>query len=397
MKIFFLSDPKLLLFGFLLTFFSCYGQTFFISIFNIEIRSFYNLSDGEFGLIYGLATITSSFVLIWFAKLIDKIDLRIYSFLICFGLAIACLGMFYLIDIVLFLFLIIFFLRFFGQGAMGHASDTTMARYFDINRGKALAVGNLGFMFGLIVFPLIAVSLIKNFNWQFVWLFSSLSIIILCIPILIYSLWNQNIRHKEFEKKITEEPNEKNLQTRDIIKDKKFFIYLPISIATPFISTGLQFHQIFIMNQKMWTLDLLAHGYIFLGIFSVIGLIFGGPIIDKFNTKKVVLFSLMPLFFALIVLVFLNNNLSIFIYMSLLGLNLGISSPLIGALWAELWGLKYIGSIKAILHASAVFASALAPFVFGLLIDIGLGITSICILSLVIVLISTYLPTKYYF
>ena len=83
--------------------------------------------------------------------------------------------------------------------------------------------------------------------------------------------------------------------------------------------------------------------------------------------------------------------------MSLLGLNLGISSPLIGALWAELWGLKYIGSIKAILHASAVFASALAPFVFGLLIDIGLGITSICILSLVIVLISTYLPTKYYF
>ena len=280
---------------------------------------------------------------------------------------------------------------------MGHASDTTMARYFDINRGKALAVGNLGFMFGLIVFPLIAVSLIKNFNWQFVWLFSSLSIIILCIPILIYSLWNQNIRHKEFEKKITEEPNEKNLQTRDIIKDKKFFIYLPISIATPFISTGLQFHQIFIMNQKMWTLDLLAHGYIFLGIFSVIGLIFGGPIIDKFNTKKVVLFSLMPLFFALIVLVFLNNNLSIFIYMSLLGLNLGISSPFIGALWAELWGLKYIGSIKAILHASAVFASALAPFVFGLLIDIGLGITSICILSLVIVLISTYLPTKYYF
>ena len=73
MKNFFLSDPKLLLFGFLLTFFSCYGQTFFISIFNIEIRSFYNLSDGEFGLIYGLATITSSFVLIWFAKLIDKL------------------------------------------------------------------------------------------------------------------------------------------------------------------------------------------------------------------------------------------------------------------------------------------------------------------------------------
>ena len=151
MKNFFLFDPKLLLYGFTITFFSSYGQTFFISIFNKEIRSFYNLSDGEFGLIYALATITSSFILIWFAKLIDKIDLRIYSIIICLGLTLACLGMFYLMDYIFFLFLIILSLRFFGQGAMGHAGDTTMSRYFDVNRGKALSVGNLGVMFGFMI------------------------------------------------------------------------------------------------------------------------------------------------------------------------------------------------------------------------------------------------------
>ena len=137
MKFFFLFDPKLLLYGFTITFFSSYGQTFFISIFNKEIRSFYNLSDGEFGLIYALATITSSFILIWFAKLIDKIDLRIYSIIICLGLTLACLGMFYLMDYIFFLFLIILSLRFFGQGAMGHAGDTTMSRYFDVNRVRS--------------------------------------------------------------------------------------------------------------------------------------------------------------------------------------------------------------------------------------------------------------------
>ena len=90
MKNFFSFDPRLLLYGFTIIFFASYGQTFFISIFNTEIRNFYHLSNGEFGLVYALCTITSSFILVWFAKLIDRIDLRIYSLVISCGLALAC-------------------------------------------------------------------------------------------------------------------------------------------------------------------------------------------------------------------------------------------------------------------------------------------------------------------
>ena len=64
MKNFFSYDPKLLLYGFLIVFFASYGQTFFISLFNAEIRIFYNLSDGEFGLVYAISTLLSSFLLI---------------------------------------------------------------------------------------------------------------------------------------------------------------------------------------------------------------------------------------------------------------------------------------------------------------------------------------------
>ena len=76
-------------------------------------------------------------------------------------------------------------------------------------------------------------------------------------------------------------------------------------------------------------------------------------------------------------------------------MNLGITFPFIGALWAELWGLENLGGIKAILHACSVFASALAPLIFGLLIDFGFGILSISIVSLSLILISTYFPLKY--
>ena len=107
MKKFFSYDPKLLIYGFLIVFFASYGQTFFISLFNTDIRSYYNLSDGEFGFVYAISTLLSSFLLISFAKLIDHIDLRIYSLIITAGIFIACLGMSYLFNHIIFLFLVI--------------------------------------------------------------------------------------------------------------------------------------------------------------------------------------------------------------------------------------------------------------------------------------------------
>ena len=79
---------------------------------------------------------------------------------------------------------------------MSHAGDTTMSRYFDIDRGKALSVVSLGMMLGMMTFPLIVVNLMKNFDWQIIWLLSFISILIICVPIIFYSLWNQDIRHK---------------------------------------------------------------------------------------------------------------------------------------------------------------------------------------------------------
>ena len=159
MRDFFSFDPKLLFYGFTIIFFASYGQTFFISIFNKEIRTFYNLTDGQFGLIYALATLSSSFFLISFVKLIDYIDLRLYSFIVSVGLAISCVAMYSNYQNIFFLFLIIFGLRFFGQGAMSHAGETTMARYFGSNRGKAISFGNFGGQIGVMLLPLIVVML----------------------------------------------------------------------------------------------------------------------------------------------------------------------------------------------------------------------------------------------
>ena len=391
MKNFFYFDPKLLIYGFLIVFFASYGQTFFISLFNTEIRSFYNLTDGEFGFVYAISTLLSSFFLISFAKLIDRIDLRIYSLLVTLGLFIACLGMAFLINNIFFLFIIIFMLRFFGQGAMTHAGETTMARYFGKNRGKALSVATLGGMTGVMFLPYISLNLIKDLNVSQLWLYASFSII-LFIPFLFITLSGQQVRHINFQKTLKDNPLNKKLRTRDIIKDRKFYIYLPLSIASPFISTGLMFHQIYVFNQKGWSLEMLGNGYILLGFFSVIGLLFGGPIVDRLDTKKTAITVLSPLLLAVIILLFFDSVFFLIIYMCLYGLNMGISTPFIGSLWAEIYGVESLGTVKALLHAGAVFASALSPLVFGYFIDWGLGIFTIGIVSIVIIIVSTLLP-----
>ena len=140
MKKFFLNDPNLLVYGFVMVFFASFGQTFYIALFNDDIRNLYKITDGEFGLVYAIATLVSSFLFINFAKLIDKIDLRLYSIGIILGLAFACIGFYFIFDNIFHLFLILFLLRFFGQGAMTHAGSTSMARYFLIDRGKAISV-----------------------------------------------------------------------------------------------------------------------------------------------------------------------------------------------------------------------------------------------------------------
>ena len=391
MKKFLYYDPKLLLYGFSILFFASYGQTFFISLFNTEIRIFYDLSDGEFGLVYSIATLSSSFILISFAKLIDHLDLRVYSFIITLGFLLACLGMVLLINNILYLFLIIFMLRFFGQGAMDHAGGTTMARYFGNDKGKALSVATLGGMLGVMFLPYFALNFFKDIELSQLWLYATYSIFVF-IPFIFFTLSNHKNRHAKFKTEIKDNPLNKKLRTRDIIKDKKFYIYLPLSISASFICTGLMFHQIFIINQKGWSLQMLGNSYIFLGIFSIIGLLLGGPLVDKFDTKKTAITTLIPLLLLLIVLVTFESEFFLIIYMSLFGLTMGIGRPFIGSLWAEIYGVESLGTVKALLHAGSVFASALSPLVFGYLIDWGFGIITIVTISILIIIVSTLLP-----
>ena len=77
-----------------------------------------------------------------------------------------------------------------------------------------------------------------------------------------------------------------------------------------------------------------------------------------------------------------------YIFLGLVGISNGLSAVLGSSTWAEIYGVKFIGSIKALTTAFMVFATAFGTAVFGLLIDNGFSIENIAFISGVYILIS---------
>ena len=160
---------KIIIFGFIFTFFSSFGQSFFIGLFNSDIRIDLNISHGQFGTIYALATLLSSFTLIWIGKKIDNIKLIYFSFFVILLLFFSSI-FFSFVNSIYLLFFGIFFLRLSGQGLMSHTATTAVSRFFDKSRGKALSVTWLGLSAAEFIMPITIVFFLSIYSWRSIWL-----------------------------------------------------------------------------------------------------------------------------------------------------------------------------------------------------------------------------------
>ena len=79
---------------------------------------------------------------------------------------------------------------------------------------------------------------------------------------------------------------------------------------------------------------------------------------------------------------------SAFIFLGLIGISNGLANVLGSSTWAEIYGVKYIGSIKALSTSLMVFSTAFGTALFGLLIDQGYSIEQIAFVSFIYIFIS---------
>ena len=381
---------KVIIFGFIFTFFSSFGQSFFLGIFNPSIRNELSISHGQFGSIYASATLLSSFVLIWVGKKIDDIGIVKFSFLVILLLAFSCF-FFSTISSMPLLFIAIFLMRFSGQGMMSHTATTTIARYFTKSRGKALSSGWFGLSTAEFILPVLMIYLLANNDWKNIWIGSSIIIIIL-LPLTTYFLV-KNLNFDSRESSDDREFNEgkiKNWKRFEVIKDYRFYIVCANMLAMPSIATGTFVYQSFILSSKNWGPYVIAQSFMVYSILSVITLFFSGFLIDRFTSRKLLVYMNIPLLLAVLVLIFFDSHISSFFFLGLIGITNGLCNVLGSSTWAEIYGVRYIGSIKALTTALMVFATAFGTALFGILIDTGFSIEQIAMFSGIYIFLSVF-------
>ena len=384
------DNYKIILFGFIFTFSSSVGQSFFIGLFNSDIRNELNITHGEFGTIYGIATLFSSILLIWIGKKIDDIKLLYYSVLVVIFLSFSSFFFSY-VNGVLLLFFGIFFLRLSGQGLMAHTASTAISRYFEKRRGKALSYIWFGMSLGEFLFPILIVYLLSFIYWRDLWIQISIVILLFLPAISFLTIKNVNTssREADYDLKKSKSNLIKSWKRSEVVKDFKFYTILPCLLAPAFIITGIVINQSFITESKDWGDYTLAKAFMSYAVLTVITLFFSGLLVDKFTSRKLLLFFNIPMFLSLIVLIFFKSPYSAFIFMGLLGVTNGFTNVLVSSLWAEIYGVNYLGAIKALTGALMVFSTALATTVFGLLIDFDHTVESISTICAIYVVIST--------
>ena len=377
-------DWKPLSFGVLLMALSSFGQTFYISLFGEHLRTDFQISNGEFGSLYALATIASAFTLTRVGRWIDHTSVERYTMGVALVLSGACVAMAFGQNVIL-LAITLYFLRLGGQGLMVHTAKTTVARHFSSNRGKALSITSMGIAASEALLPIAVVGGILLIGWRNTWLAGAVLVIVGTLAAL--RALPKKLANREMEG-IAGSPDGHSTEKLSLWRDKRLLFTLPALLATPFISTGFFFHQASVAQEKGWSLAWVATCFLGFALARTVAMLATGPLVDRFGALRILPYCLLPVGVSVTIVAFFSHSLSVPFYLASMGLAAGAASILATAVWVELYGARHLARVRSSVGAAEVLASGLAPVAMGWLIDFGLPFSMqalICLAALAII------------
>lgn len=368
-----------ILFGFILTFTSSFGQTFFISLFSWPIRESLSLTNFEFSALYSAATLLSAFALSMTGPMIDSLRLSTVTGITLLGLFSGVVAFSFAEIHITILFVALFCLRQFGQGLLTLISSATISRGFQGARGRAISISTLGHPIGEAILPSIAVILLAHYGLQQTWLIIACSLAILSLLIILISKRiSSNREHTEQSSAAFTAPQTNNNWTRkEVLADSNFWLLLPMLNTVPFIITALFFHQTSIAQDKQWSVELFAASFSFYALAQVTGSLLSGALIDRWNARIVIRFTLIPLVLACLVLSISNASYALWVFMGLAGLSAGAMFPASIASLSETYGVRHIASIKSSVVTVLVLSTAISPPLIGWMLDQQVSVNTV--------------------
>ncbi len=358
--------------GFLLTLFSSFGQTYFIGLSGNDLRRAYDLSGGEFGALYMVATLASALTLPWIGRTLDLMPAwKVVRFTMP-ALALACVLIAVAPNVAI-LGLALYLLRLFGQGMMTETAFTEVGRWFVASRGRAMGLIVQGLQLGSAVFPaLVVVILHASGDWRTAW-FAAAALTLVMLPLIVVLAREPRVPHADEAKSATNRTG-RDWTRREVLGDPIFYLLLTGLLAPPFIGTVIFFHQGYLVDLRGYDGLAFAAAFPVMAGSTVVFGLWSGHLIDRFGSIQLLPYVLIPLAVASAAVAFITPLWGIYLFMALLGISNGFTGTLFGALWPEVYGLANLGGIRAITVSAMVFATAIGPGITGWLIDQGVSL-----------------------
>ncbi|WP_439562545.1 MFS transporter [Roseinatronobacter sp.] len=357
--------------GFVLTFVSAFGQTWFISLFAGAIKAEHGLTDGSWGSLYTLATLCAAAMMFWRGSLADTVPLSRLVPAVTVIFAIAAVGM-ALAQSVWILGITLFLLRFCGQGMFSHMAMTAMGRWFQAQRGKAVALANLGHPAGEVVVPLVTVLAIAAIGWRVSWGAVALLLLAGVAPLLWVLLRNDRTPQGQGESRLATGLAGRQWTRQDAARHWLLPALLPVLLTPGFIATVVFFHQVHIAEVKGWTLTAMAPGYSAFAAANVISALLAGWAADRFGAPRLLTVLLLPMGIGVALIAPAEQVSGWYLALGLIGITQGTSSALWGVLLPTVYGTRNLGAIRSLATTIMVVSTAIGPGITGILIDRGM-------------------------
>lgn len=367
------APASLVIAAFVMTMSSSFGQTYFIGVFAPSIKGALTLTDGEFGGLYTAANLASALVLLWAGRIADRFRIRWLAVAVLLSLAAMCAAM-AAVGSVWMLVPVLFGLRLFGQGAIGHLAITGVGRWYVRRRGRMMSIAVLGFSAGEALLPISAVALIASAGWREAWLLAAGALCVVSVPLVLLFLRREPGHDQEAETADTPVAPQRQWTRAEVIRRPEFFGVVAGIVAPGFIITAIFFHQGTIVETNGWTLAWFAGWVPVYALTTISTALLTGWAVDRVGARRVLPFYLLPMACGVTVLALFPSPYAVPVFMMLSALTTGSAATLLGALWAELFGTRHLGAIRSVAVATQIFVSALAPGLIGILLDVGVGL-----------------------
>ena len=371
--------------GALMTMLSSFGQTFFISVFSGQIQAAHGLSAGAWGLVYTLGTGASAATMLWAGALVDRHPIRPLATSVLVALAGACLLM-AAAPAAWALVIAVFALRLLGQGMTGHVAMVTIARWFEETRGRALSVAGLGFAAGEAVLPLVFVALLGVAGFRSLWVLCAVLVLAAVIPVRALLARERVPRGRASEGPSAPGMDGRHWTRGEVLRSELFLAMVPTLLGPSAFLTAFFFLQVHLAEAKGWShLGLVALFPLYTAT-AMAAMLGAGWAVDRFGSGRLIPLYMLPLAGAFLMLSAAVTPAAAALALVAMGVTQGVNSVLSGSLWAEFYGTRHLGAIKAMATAIMVLGSALGPGLTGALIDAGVpfeaqmpGIAAYCV------------------